>query len=183
MERRWAFLGRATTSRRNYKVGWCSTKNSATTQNSSSQLLSTLQPPPFPVSMYRHRSTLTYRGRHQVFSSSLNTPAGLPSQDSSRFYYAIHHHLRRSTFCLQECLPTQCPVQGNILDRHSAGKCLLLLLNCLSNARRAAATISSVWSSCVLRPSHLLPTALPGCNTWCSSVPRDIGSMETSFLI
>lgn len=155
--RRWVPLGRATPSRRNYKIGWCSTRNSAMTRTSSTHLQSTLPPPLFPVSTPPRRSTPISHGSSQVFSSRL----------SSRVYYAIHNHLRRSTFCLQRCLQMQHLVQCNLLGLHSAGKCLSLLLT---------------WS-CVLLPSHLLPAAWPGCNIWFSSVPSDTGSTLISFLI
>ncbi|XP_036073435.1 INO80 complex subunit D isoform X2 [Oryzias melastigma] len=150
----------------------------------SSHLLSTLPPLPSRGCGPHPRSTLISRGSNQVFSSSVSTPAQLPSpsQGSSRVYYAIHHHLRRSTFCLQGCLPTRRPVRGNTPDHRSAGKRFSLRLSC-PTARTTAATISSMWSSCVQRPSHLQSAAWPGCNTWCRSVPRDIESMETSFLI
>lgn len=185
MARRWALLGRVTPSRRKYRVAWCLTRNSAMTQTSSKHHLSTLVLPLSPASTLPHHSTVIFHGNSQVFSRSSSTPTRLPSssQDSSRVYYAIHHHLRRSTFCLRGCLSMQHPVQCNILGHRSAGKCLWLLLTCLPLARTVAATISGMWSSCVPLPSHLLPAALPGCNIWCSSVPRDNRSMETSFLI
>lgn len=185
MEKRWAPLGRWAASRRSYRVGWRSTRNSPKTRNSSSQLLSTLRRRQFRAFTPPRRSTPIYRGRRKASSIRLSSPAWRPSpsQGSSRVYYAIHYHLRQSTFCLQGCLQTHCPIQGNILDRRSAGKCLLLLLNRLSAARMLAVTIRGTWSSCTPPPSRHLPNASSGCNTWCSSVPRDSRSMEISSLI
>lgn len=185
MGRRWASLVRAAPSRRNYRVALCSTRKSAMIRTSSNLLLSTLAPPLSLMPIPPHHSTLIPHGSSQVFFSRLSTRAWRLSsfQDSSRVYYAIHHHLRWSTFCLQGCPLMQHPVPCNLLGHHSAGKCLSLLLTCLTAARTVAVTISGMWLSCVPLPSHLLPAAWPGCNIWCSSVLRDTGSMETSFLI
>lgn len=185
MGRRWAHLVRATPSRRNYRVALCSTRKFAMTLNSSSHHLSTLVPPLSPMYIPPRHSTLISHDNSQVFFSHPNTRAWHLSSFlvSSRVYYAIHHHLRRSTFCLQGCPLMQHPVPYNLLGHHSAGKCLSLLLTCLSLTRTVAVTINGMWLSCVPLPSHRLLAAWPGCNIWCSSVLRDTRNMETFFLI
>lgn len=195
MERRGALLIGAVPLRRNYTVVLCSVRNVAMTRTSSTRLLSTLVPPPFPTFIpprlsgvishgrRRHNSSSSL-SRRQVFLSTLaQHPSSFLDSSSSRVYYAIHHHLRRSTFCLQECPQMQHPVRCNLLGHHQAGKCLLLRLPCRSPARTLTATISGVWSSCGPLPSRPPPAAWPGCNIWCSCVPRGSGSTATSSLI
>lgn len=187
MGKRGALLIGAVPSRRNYRVALCSVRNFAMTRTSSTRLLSTLVPPLFHTFIPPHLFGVISHGSSssQVFlSTRARHPSSFPdSSSSSRVYYAIHHHLRRSTFCLQECPLMQHPVRCNLLGHHQAGKCLLLLLTCQSPARTVTATISGMWSSCGPLPSHPLPAAWPGCNIWCSSVRRDNRSTGTSFLI
>lgn len=184
MGKKGALLIRAAPLRRNYRVVLCSVRNFAMTRTSSTRLLSTLVPPLFHTFIPPHLSgVISHGSSSQVFLSTRARHLSSFPDSSSRVYYAIHHHLRRSTFCLQECPVMQHPVRCNLLGHHQAGKCLLLLLTCQSPARRVTATISGTWSSCGPLPSHPLPAAWPGCNIWCSSVRTDNGSTGTSFLI
>ena len=184
MGKKGALLIRAAPLRRNYRVALCSVRNFAITRTSSTRLLSTLVPPLFHTFIPPHLSGVTSHGSSsQAFLSTRARHLSSCPDSSSRVYYAIHHHLRRSTFCLQECPLMQHPVRCNLLGHHQAGKCLLLPLTCQLPARRVTATISGMWSSCGPLPSHPLPAAWPGCNIWCSSVQRDNGSTGTSFHI
>lgn len=184
MGRRGVLLIRAVPLRGNYRVALCSVRNFAMTRTSSTHLLSTLVPPLFHTFIPPHLfGVITHGSSSQVFLSIRARHLSSFPDSSRRVYYAIHHHLRRSTFCLQECPLMQHPVRCNLLGHHQAGKCLSLLLTCRSVARTVAATISGMWLSCGPLPSHPLPAASPGCNIWCSSVQRDNGSTGTSFLI